>query len=257
MNTPHILLVDDDLALLQALPHMVALRIHGVKVDTVDSAQEAIEQIQQYDYDAIVSDVKMPGMDGLELLATIQMLRPETPTLLITGHSDQALITQALRAGAYDFIQKPIDRVYLVSALHRAIQTRQLRRQIREQQHALQQHAQLLEQMVEQQGSALRAANKAMDLLVRDIVDIALIESNQFVLHCTLCDLVALCQHVVDAYAIRAGYAITFASTEGPVEVEVDRERISQVLMHLISNAHKYSPEGSPIMVLLDQTADM
>src|ERR1700694_4360243 len=140
MNTPHILLVDDDLALLQALPHMVALRIHGGNVDTVDSAQEAIEQIQQYDYDAIVSDIKMPGMDGLELLATIQMLRPETPTLLITGHSDQDLVTQALRGGAYDFIQKPIDRVYFVAALHRAIQTHQLREQIQEQQRTSEQH---------------------------------------------------------------------------------------------------------------------
>src|SRR5216684_7017438 len=142
MNTPHILLVDDDLALLQALPHMVALRIHGVKVDTVDSAQEAIEQIQQYDYDAIVSDIKMPGMDGLELLAKIQELRPEVPTLLITGHADQMLMIQALRAGAYDFIQKPIDRVYLVASLHRAMQTRRLRRQVQEQQRALEQHTQ-------------------------------------------------------------------------------------------------------------------
>jgi len=257
MNTPHILLVDDDLALLQALPHMVALRIHGVKVDTVDSAQEAIERIQEYDYDAIVSDIKMPGMDGLELLTKIQILRPEIPTLLITGHSDQALITQALRAGAYDFIQKPIDRVYLVSALHRAIQTRQLQRQVREQQQSLERHAQLLEQLVEQQGSALVAANEAMDLLVRDLVDTALIESNRFVLNCTRCDLVELCRQILTAYTIGAGYAINFEATVEPVEVEVDRDRISQVLIHLISNAHKYSPEGSPITVMLDETADM
>src|SRR6266436_6975028 len=89
----------------QGIPHMVALRIHGVMVDTSDSAFEALEQIQEHDYDAIVSDIKMPGMDGLELLAKIQELRPETPTLLITGHADQMLITQALRGGAYDYIQ--------------------------------------------------------------------------------------------------------------------------------------------------------
>ncbi len=257
MNKPHILIVDDDQALLQALPHMVALRIHGVKVDTADTAQKALEQIYEHDYDAIVSDIKMPGMDGLELLVKIQELRPEIPTLLITGHADQALITQALRAGAYDFIQKPIDRVYFISALHRAIQTRVLRRQVMEQQHALEMHAQLLEQMVERQSGELRAANEAMDLLVRDLLDTALIESNRFVLHRTRCDLVELCQQILDAYEIGAGYQIAFESAEESIEVEVDSDRIRQVLIHLISNAHKYSPEGSPITILLEQTADM
>jgi signal transduction histidine kinase len=250
MDSPHILLVDDDAALLHALPHMLALRIHGVKVDTADSAPGALEQLHDHDYDAIVSDIKMPGMDGLELLAQLQHLRPEIPTLLITGHSDQALITEALRAGAYDFIQKPIDRVYFVAALHRAIQTRQLRRQVQEQQHSL-------ERLVEHQGRELLATQKAMGVLVRDLIDTALLEANRLVLHPTCCDLVELCQHVLDAYIIGAGYTLTFASVEGPVEVEVDRERISQVLIHLISNAHKYSPAGTPITLRLSEAADM
>jgi CheY-like chemotaxis protein len=79
MDSPHILLVDDDTALLQALPHMVALRIHGVQVDTSDSAPEALELIQEHDYDVIVSDIKMPGMDGLDLLEKIQELRHIVP----------------------------------------------------------------------------------------------------------------------------------------------------------------------------------
>src|ERR1700676_1494789 len=166
METPHILLVDDDIALLEALPHMIALRIHGVQVDTSDSSHKALDQIQKHDYDAIVSDIKMPGMDGLELLAKIQELRPETPTLLITGHADQELVTQALRGGAYDFIQKPIDRVYFVAALHRAIQTHQLRRQVQEQQEALQLHYEKMEQLVEQRTRELLATNEVMDVLV-------------------------------------------------------------------------------------------
>src|SRR6202049_2426485 len=168
MDSPHILLVDDDTALLQALPHMVALRIHGVMVDTSDSALKALALIQDHDYDAIVSDIKMPGMDGLELLARIQELRPETPTLLITGHADQELITQALRAGAYDFIQKPIDRVYFVAALQRALHTRHLRGQVRQQHQKLERYAQALEQLVEQRTREFVAANGAMEMLVRD-----------------------------------------------------------------------------------------
>src|SRR6185312_9331024 len=69
------------------------------------------------DYDAIVSDIKMPGMDGLALLQEIRELRPTTPTLMITGHGERDLAVQALRGGAYDFVQKPIDRDYFVAVL--------------------------------------------------------------------------------------------------------------------------------------------
>ncbi len=70
----YVLIVDDDPALLQALPQTLYLRIPGVKVDTCDSAWEALKQIQEHDYDAIVSDIKMPGMDGLALLTKIKEL---------------------------------------------------------------------------------------------------------------------------------------------------------------------------------------
>src|SRR6266700_3911766 len=162
-NMPQILLVDDDVALLQALPQALSLKMDNVQVDTCDSAFEALEQIQEHEYDAIVSDIKMPGMDGLALLEKIQELQPETPTLLITGHGDHDLAIQALRGGAYDFIQKPIDRDYLVAALQRAIQTHQLRCQVLEQQLALELHARSLERMVQKRTSELVEANAMKD----------------------------------------------------------------------------------------------
>src|SRR6266852_432336 len=93
------------------------LRRPDVNVDTSDSATGALQLIRACEYDAIVSDIKMPGMDGLALLVKIQELRQNTPTLLITGHGVHSLAIQALRGGAYDFIQKPIDRDYFVAAL--------------------------------------------------------------------------------------------------------------------------------------------
>ena len=162
-NTPHILIVDDDTALLQALPQALSLRIDGIQVDTCDSALEGLIHIQEHDYDAIVSDIKMPGMDGLALLAKIQELRPETPTLLITGHGEHELTVEALRGGAYDFIQKPIDRDYFVAALKRAIQTHQLRRQVAEHRRALELHALSLERVVENRTQELIEANASKD----------------------------------------------------------------------------------------------
>ncbi|HEY6541883.1 MAG TPA: hybrid sensor histidine kinase/response regulator [Ktedonobacteraceae bacterium] len=249
MDTPHILIVDDDSALLEALPHMVALHIHGVHVDISDSAFKALDQIQKHDYDAIVSDIKMPGMDGLELLAKIQELRPEIPTLLITGHADQDLITQALRGGAYDFIQKPIDRVYFVAALHRAIQAHQLHRQVREQQEAL-------KQLVEQRTHELETTNEAMDALVRDLLDYALILSGEFTLHPTRCNLIELCQQVLMAYTKGAGLEPALECDLEPIEGYVDHERMNQVLVHLLSNARMYSPAGTPITVALNRSED-
>lgn len=160
---PYILIVDDDTALLQALPQALYLRMRDVVVDTSDSALNALELVRQNDYDAIVSDIKMPGMDGLTFLSRVQEIRPDIPTLLITGHGDHSLAIQALRGGAYDFIQKPIERDYFVAALRRAIQTHQLRRQVIEQQQKLENHAKALEKTVQERTRELVEANAAKD----------------------------------------------------------------------------------------------
>lgn len=303
MDNAHILIVDDDTALLRALPLAVSLRMPDVQVDTSDSALEALERIQTQDYDAIVSDIKMPGMDGLALLSRIQELQPETPTLLITGHGEHELAIQALRGGAYDFIQKPIDRDYMIAALHRAIQTHQMRRKLAEQQRELENYARSLEETVqertrelveanaakdaflsiashelktpltslkgfaqflhrrlEQQGSAelasllkMEQAIRRMELLVSDLLNTSLFETDIFVLHCRSCNIVELCQNLVAEYGDDTESRFQLATVEEAIEVEVDVERISQVLLNLLSNARKYSRKETPIIVRLER----
>lgn len=303
-----ILIVDDDAALLQALPQALYLRMKEVEVDTSDSALEALEQIQRRDYEAIVSDIKMPGMDGLALLSKVRELRPETPTLLITGHGEHSLAVEALRGGAYDLIQKPIDREYFVAALRRAIIVYQLRRQVREQQLALELHARSLERLVQARTQELVEANAAKDrflsivshelktpltslkgmtqllrrqlsssdqdvaevvtrglanmersvirteVLVNDLLDTSLIETNMFVLHRKRCDLVEVCRNFLDEYTAGAGPTLSFDYLGKLIEVEIDCNRIGQVLLNLLSNARKYSPKGSPITLTLQQS---
>lgn len=305
IDKPHILIVDDDTALLQALPQTLSIRIIGVQVDTSDSAQRALELIQEHDYDVIVSDIKMPGMDGLALLAKIQELRPETPTLLITGHGEHQLAIQALRGGAYDYIQKPIDRDDFVASLQRAMQTHQLRRQVKGLLLSLELHASSLECLVQQRTRELAEANTAKDkflslasheletplsslksmvqllqrqlannnklevvsiglsdmersicrieMLVKDLLDASLIETNRFVLHRKRCDLVELCRNFIDQFTAGAGPIRTFEALGEPIEAEIDADRMSQVILNLLLHAHKYSPEGSPITLTLQQ----
>ena len=152
MNQPRVLIVDDDAALLQALPEALRLRMREVTVDTADSAAAALDRIAARDYDAIVTDIKMPGMDGLTLLAEIRGRRPDTPILMITGHGEDALAIQALRGGAYDFIPKPIDRDHIVASLHRAIRARALDRRAKDRQSALEHCAGELEQIAAKLG---------------------------------------------------------------------------------------------------------
>jgi DNA-binding NtrC family response regulator len=152
MTAHYVLIVDDDPALLQALPQTLRLRMSGVIVDTADSAVTALERISERDYDAIVTDIKMPGMDGLTLLAGILARRPDTPTLMITGHGEYELALQCLRGGAYDFIQKPIDRDYFVASLRRAIEERALNRRMKDRRLALERCAVELEKMAQRLG---------------------------------------------------------------------------------------------------------
>jgi PAS domain S-box-containing protein len=142
---PTVLIVDDDPALLEALPEALRLRMSELLVETCDSAPNALAKIAVADYDAIVTDIKMPGMDGLALLDEIRKVRPETPTLLITGHGEHDLAIQALRRGAYDYIQKPIDREYFTVSLSRAIERRSLSRRIELQRLELERHSHVLE----------------------------------------------------------------------------------------------------------------
>ncbi len=305
-ETPHILLVDDDSALLQALPQTLHLRIAGINIDTCNEAKCALEQISHNDYDAIISDIKMPGMDGLELLRQIKKVRSATPTILITGHGEHDLAIQALRGGAYDYIQKPIDRDTFVASLQRAIQTYQLHRQVVTQQIALAQHANMLEYQVQKRTSELSEANQTKEklfsivaheikqplsnlkgmaqllqqqvdrqvpaeslvqglqeiehalerteLLVQDLLDTSLIETNLFVLHCQRQDLVALCQRILQEYTAGTAGPRLMSEVKGrPLMAEVDESRLCQVLLNLLGNARKYSPQGSTIIVRVQQ----
>ena len=125
MLMPRILLIDDDPALLEALSDALRFRMNAV-VDTCHDGLEALERLSKTDYDAVVSDIKMPKMDGLTLLTKIRAFRPVTPVLLITGHGDFEIAARARDGGAYAFIEKPLDREEFIASLKKAVDTRRL-----------------------------------------------------------------------------------------------------------------------------------
>jgi PAS domain S-box-containing protein len=120
--------VDDDPSTLQALSELITTHLRPESVETCLSGAEALERVATLDYDVIVSDIRMPGMDGLALMQEVQRLCPGTPILLITGHGDEDLGVKVLAAGAYAFSQKPINRDIFVGLLRNAMQLRHLTR---------------------------------------------------------------------------------------------------------------------------------
>ncbi|AWX93860.1 Fis family transcriptional regulator [Paracoccus mutanolyticus] len=124
-DTPRLVrLVDDDEDL--RLAQVQTLRIAGFAVEPFARAADALEGMTA-DYPGVVlSDVRMPGMDGLELFDRLHGIDPELPVILLTGHADVPMAVSALKQGAYDFLSKPIGADALLAAVGRACQSRAL-----------------------------------------------------------------------------------------------------------------------------------
>jgi DNA-binding response OmpR family regulator len=113
MNAPaHILLIDDELNLL----HSLALILNGVgnKVDTAKNAEAAIQLLQNEVFDLIFLDIKLPDMNGMDLLARIRDIDRDTPVIILTAHASLETAIDAVRKGARDYLLKPIDPANLL-----------------------------------------------------------------------------------------------------------------------------------------------
>ncbi|MBF8729477.1 sigma-54-dependent Fis family transcriptional regulator [Pseudomonas guariconensis] len=119
-----VILVDDDPHLRQALGQ--TLDLAGLKVTTLADAQGLAERIAADWPGVVVSDIRMPGIDGLQLLEQLHGRDSDLPVLLITGHGDVPLAVQAMRAGAYDFLEKPFASDALLDSVRRALALRRL-----------------------------------------------------------------------------------------------------------------------------------
>ncbi len=122
------LVVDDDKTMCEMLRANLTRR--GYEVVTCNIAQDAFDTLRTTDFDVVVTDLNMRGMNGLELCERIVADRPDVPVVLITAFGSLDTAIGAIRAGAYDFIPKPFDIDTLVVALDRAVQHRALREEV-------------------------------------------------------------------------------------------------------------------------------
>jgi DNA-binding NtrC family response regulator len=119
MSKESVLVVDDDVAIGTVLVALLAQR--GLEAVHVPSAEEAIRALEQRPFDVVLSDVRMPGMDGLALLDHVRTRWQALPVVLLTAHGSVALAVDAMKRGAADFVQKPFDKDEIAFVLEKAL----------------------------------------------------------------------------------------------------------------------------------------
>ena len=122
-----ILVVDDELIVRESLPKW--FREDGFRSEAAESAAAALRKLQNSNWDIALVDIKMPGMDGIELLQRVKELKPDMSVIIITAFASVDTAVKALKLGAYDYITKPIDPDYLDHLIAKALNERNLLRE--------------------------------------------------------------------------------------------------------------------------------
>jgi response regulator RpfG family c-di-GMP phosphodiesterase len=130
-----ILVVDDELTIRKSIQKR--LEMEGYEVTSSDNAKDALQLFQENSFDTVISDIRMEGMDGLQLLKRLQSQRRDVPVIMVTGAPSLDTVQESITAGAYDYITKPIERETLINTVKRAVEKKRLNDEIKEYQRNL------------------------------------------------------------------------------------------------------------------------
>ncbi len=145
-DNPQVLIIEDDPDV--ALGCEQALQLEGFAATCVASAEAARRRLGADFPGVVVSDVRLPGADGMAFLRELQALDAQLPVVMITGHGDVTMAVQAMKDGAYDFIQKPFAPEFLVDVVRRALEKRRLVMEVRALRQQLEQRDQLESRLI-------------------------------------------------------------------------------------------------------------
>jgi two-component system nitrogen regulation response regulator NtrX len=123
---PKILIIEDEAAIRRVLTKILSEENETYKVEEAEDGQQGLEKIKNDDYDLVLCDIKMPKMDGVEVLEAVKKIKPEIPMVMISGHGDLETAIHTMRLGAFDYISKPPDLNRLLNTVRNALDKKQL-----------------------------------------------------------------------------------------------------------------------------------
>lgn len=123
---PKILIIEDEAAIRRVLGKILTEESNTYTVEEAEDGLAGLEKIKNEDYDLVLCDIKMPKMDGVEVLEAVKKIKPETPMVMISGHGDLETAIQTMRLGAYDYISKPPDLNRLLNTVRNALDRKTL-----------------------------------------------------------------------------------------------------------------------------------
>ncbi len=121
-----ILIIEDEPAIRRVLTKILSEESETYKVEEAEDGISGFEKIKNNDYDLVLCDIKMPKMDGVELLEAVKKIKPEIPMVMISGHGDMETAINTMRLGAFDYISKPPDLNRLLNTVRNALDKKQL-----------------------------------------------------------------------------------------------------------------------------------
>ena len=121
-----ILIIEDEAAIRRVLVKILSEENTAYQVTQAEDGLEGIEKIRDEDFDLVLCDIKMPKMDGVEVLQAAKKIKPETPMVMISGHGDLDTAVQTMRLGAFDYISKPPDLNRLLNTVRIALNSKEL-----------------------------------------------------------------------------------------------------------------------------------
>ena len=123
---PKILIIEDEASIRRVLIKILSEENSTYEVEEAADGLQGLEKIKNSDYGLVLCDIKMPKMDGVELLEAVKKIKPEIPMVMISGHGDMETAIHAMRLGAFDFISKPPDLNRLLNTVRNALDKKQL-----------------------------------------------------------------------------------------------------------------------------------
>ncbi|BCY28513.1 sigma-54-dependent transcriptional regulator [Flavobacterium okayamense] len=123
---PKILVIEDEAAIRRVLTKILSEESDTYEVEEAEDGLQGVEKIKNEDYDLVLCDIKMPKMDGVEVLEAVKKIKPEVPMVMISGHGDLETAVNTMRLGAYDYISKPPDLNRLLNTVRNALDRKQL-----------------------------------------------------------------------------------------------------------------------------------